>query len=358
MGLPEFTINWLKILYTDITSSCVINGNITKEFKIKRGVRQGCPLSMLIYVIFQEPLYQAIDKNTRIKPISILNQKSKELGYADDTTIIVNDDEGFLEAFKIISMFESASNSKININKTRIYGFGDWRWRVQWPIRGLKTEFDYFTALGVIFSTDYDKALHTTWKRIFEKIKKGLAAMTGRYMNIYQKAVLINAIIASKLWYTSHVYPLPTEYVKLINTEIFKYIWNSSVDPIKRNVLYMGKDKGGINLINVHVKSKCIFANTVLKMFLNPDDFGFTKYYITAKMNKILGLRNSQPNRVLPPPYYDYAIDIIKKCTSINGFPNINSKKIYFILTLSSPMFWPRRANDSYVILLITSTHH
>ena len=63
----------------------------------------------------------------------------------------------------------------------------------------MKTEFDYFNALGVIFSTDYDKALHTTWKKIYEKIKKGLAAMTGRYMNIFQKALLINATIASKI---------------------------------------------------------------------------------------------------------------------------------------------------------------
>ena len=230
-------------------------------------------------------------------------------------------------------MFESASNSKININKSRVYGFGRWNWRVQWPIRGMKTEFDYFNALGVIFSTDYDKALHTTWKKIYEKIKKGLAAMTGRYMNIFQKALLINATIASKIWYTSHVYPLPIEYVKQINKEVFKFIWNSPVDPIKRDVLYNSKDKGGINLLNIHVKSKCIFANTVLRSFLNSDDNCLSKYYLTAKMNKILGVRNIQPNRVLPP-YYEYALDVLKKCTNINGFPNINSKKIYHVLKL------------------------
>ena len=74
------------------------------------------------------------------------------------------------------------------------------------------------------------------------KIKKGLLAMTGRYLNVYQKAIIINSIIASKLWYTSHVYPLPMEFSKLINTEIFKFIWNSKVDPIKRDVITKSKD--------------------------------------------------------------------------------------------------------------------
>ena len=38
MGFPDFIIQWMMILYTDITSSCLINGHITREFNIKRGV--------------------------------------------------------------------------------------------------------------------------------------------------------------------------------------------------------------------------------------------------------------------------------------------------------------------------------
>ena len=167
------------ILYTEITSSCMVNGFIT-EFNIERGVRQGCPMSMITYVLFQEPLYRAIEKNSRIIPFGLPHQKTKEIGYADDTTICIKDDEGFLEAFKLINMFERASNSKINIKKTRIYGFGDWSWRTQWPIKDLKTELVYFNALGICFSTDYEEALRIQWTKIVGKIKKGLLAMTGR----------------------------------------------------------------------------------------------------------------------------------------------------------------------------------
>ena len=124
LGFPDFITKWLMILYTDITSSCMVNGFITKEFNIERGVRQGCPMSMITYVFFQEPLYRAIEKNIRIIPFGLPHQKIKEIGYADDTTICISNDEGFLEAFKVISMFESASNSKINIKKRESMGLG------------------------------------------------------------------------------------------------------------------------------------------------------------------------------------------------------------------------------------------
>ena len=220
---------------------------------------------MLIYVLFQEPLYKAIEKTIRISHFGLPRFGIKEIGYADDTTICISNDESCLEAFKIIFMFERASNSKININKTRIYGFGQWKWRSQWPIKGLKTEFEYFRALEFIFSTDYDKALNTTWRKIYEKVKTSLTIVKSRYLNLYQKAIIINSLIASKLWYTAHIYPLPVEFLKLIKTEIFNYIWNSKANPVKREILYRSKDKGGIGLLNIHSKSKSIFASTLLK---------------------------------------------------------------------------------------------
>ena len=79
LGFSSFIITWLMTLYKDITSSCLINGYISKEFKIKRGVRQGCPLSMMAYVIFQEPLYLAIEKCNRIRPLDLPCKSTKKI---------------------------------------------------------------------------------------------------------------------------------------------------------------------------------------------------------------------------------------------------------------------------------------
>ena len=42
-------ISCIKILYNDIKSSVKINGHLSPYFPITRGVRQGCPISMMFY---------------------------------------------------------------------------------------------------------------------------------------------------------------------------------------------------------------------------------------------------------------------------------------------------------------------
>ena len=69
LGFNQMFINWVKLLYTDIQSKVMINGILTETFSVRRGIRQGCPLSMLLYVIFQEALYMAFKNSDVIKCI-------------------------------------------------------------------------------------------------------------------------------------------------------------------------------------------------------------------------------------------------------------------------------------------------
>ena len=57
MGFPNYIVRWVLTIHQNIQSVCMVNGNMTMPFNIKRGIRQGCPMSMIFYVIFQEPLY-------------------------------------------------------------------------------------------------------------------------------------------------------------------------------------------------------------------------------------------------------------------------------------------------------------
>lgn len=82
--------------------------------------------------------------------------------------------------------------------------------------------------------------------------------MSNRYLNVYQRAIIINAVISSKLciWFTAHVYPLPLKYTIMINKEIYKFIWNHyNTNPIKIEILNRGKHEGGIGLLNIDYKA-------------------------------------------------------------------------------------------------------
>ncbi|PIK45408.1 pol-like protein [Apostichopus japonicus] len=80
-----------KILYTDIRSKVLVNGQLSDDVTIQRGVRQGCPLSPALYVLFIEPLAQYILQCNNIRGFHIPGSGGrviKLLQYADDARVL------------------------------------------------------------------------------------------------------------------------------------------------------------------------------------------------------------------------------------------------------------------------------
>ena len=97
---------WVRILYADI-SSCVINdGFASPFFKLNRGVRQGCPLSGLLFVLGIELLNLAILANHNIKEIKVGIEEVKITLYADDTTLFLRDLTFFHSLLQLLELFK------------------------------------------------------------------------------------------------------------------------------------------------------------------------------------------------------------------------------------------------------------
>ena len=75
----DYFISWIKTFVRDITSQFKVNGFLTDEILITRGVRQGDPLSALLYIIVAEVLGNLIRTNKDTKGITIKEIEQKIL---------------------------------------------------------------------------------------------------------------------------------------------------------------------------------------------------------------------------------------------------------------------------------------
>ena len=82
---------------------------MSQVFLVKRGLRQGCPLSMILYIIFAEIILENIRQNNGIKAIVIGEKKVKISAFADDITV------AHLETQ--LMHFEKATDIKYNNTK-------------------------------------------------------------------------------------------------------------------------------------------------------------------------------------------------------------------------------------------------
>ena len=169
-----------------------------------------------------------------------------------------------------------------------------------------------------------------TWNNIQQKISKRITIIKNRNFTLFQKACIVNSLIASKIWYTAHVYPYSLEISKIINKDVYKFIWNSNSEFLSRETLCNSKDNGGIGLINIFLKAKSIFTATTLKFLLNSEENSLARYYMFNKVDKFLKFRNP-PNEIsnVNTTYYEYAVENFRKICKAPKFPNMNSKDIY-----------------------------
>ena len=112
-------------------------------------------------------------------------------------------------------------------------GFGAWENRENWPIPDLKTENKEIKILGIIFCRDINLAIDLTWSKIICNIRIITRMLSSRYLTLYQRAVVINSILLSKVWYNAHTYPLIKKYSDKILKEVFEYLWHSRLNLIR-----------------------------------------------------------------------------------------------------------------------------
>ena len=155
-------IHMIKVAYTNIQSKNKINGLISDLITLMRGVRQGCPVSILLYIIAAEVLANFIDTNKRIKGIHIAN-------FVDNTIIFLQDITCLDRIQKILKLYEDAFNSKIKFSKTQALSAGAYKNRIDGPGQMEWSQF-FIKKLGVNFG--YAILDNSNWNKISEGIIK------------------------------------------------------------------------------------------------------------------------------------------------------------------------------------------
>jgi len=142
--------NWEKIFYNNVTSCVLNNGHASEFFALERGVRQGCPLSGLLFVIGIEVLTNAIRNKNTINGLKVGEKEIKVSLYADDTAVFVRDQDSIPELLVLLNNFKNLSGLEINATKTEGMWLGSWKNNLETPFCFCWPR-DPIKALGIFF---------------------------------------------------------------------------------------------------------------------------------------------------------------------------------------------------------------
>ena len=95
-----------------------MNGGFTTgSFDIKRGVRQGDPLSPYLFILAIEILATVARNDEVIIGVNIGGIEVKQVLYADDMTIFVRNKESVERVKEIYTLFKKISGLRVNPEK-------------------------------------------------------------------------------------------------------------------------------------------------------------------------------------------------------------------------------------------------
>ena len=120
---PSF-IQWIRTLYSNI-SSCNINNGFTSDyFEVGRGVRQGDPLSPILFILGLEILACSIRENENIQGFQIGNSEVKLTLFADDMTCFLRNGSSYDCLRVCLTKFSECSGLKVKEEKTDFFSLG------------------------------------------------------------------------------------------------------------------------------------------------------------------------------------------------------------------------------------------
>ena len=150
-------INLVKLFYNDAQSCVSNNGHLSDFFKIRRGVRQGCPLSSYLFIICIELLSNAVRKNKDINGIRVAGKKYKTSLFADDAAFIMNGTSKYFETLiNIMENFSYVSGLRLNTSKCQVLKIGTLRNTVVHHLNKRKFSWssEKASCLGMILHTN------------------------------------------------------------------------------------------------------------------------------------------------------------------------------------------------------------
>ena len=263
-GFKDTFIQWIQLLYSGAKSIVKVNGFLSDPFHTQRGVRQGDPLSPLLYIFIAEVFAISVRADPKIKGIPVASISHKISQYADDTSLTVVGNESIERLAYHLDLYERASGAKVNREKCEGLWLGSNQNRTDKPL-GFKWQSDKIKALGIHIGNM--ELSHAIWDEKIDKVVRTLNLGKMRDLSFKGKRTVINILAAACLWYHAFVYHIPQWAIKKLKEALWTFLWGNKKDPVRRDIAVLPFDMGGLRIVDLEKKSQAIKMSWIAKLF-------------------------------------------------------------------------------------------
>ena len=215
-------ISWIKLLYHNPMVTILHNGHQTRPVYPNRGVKQGCPLSALLFVL-------------TIEPLGSLLRSQPELGihiptfaafyaalFADDVLLFSQNYTSVLQQLNLVQIYCNGSGARLNRAKCKTLFLNDSKPIPEHPDLVMMPTQTHTKYLGLLFGHNLDDTVQL--QLLDHRLHQAILLWGFRGRTLMGRVLLVKSVVLSILWHFSFVLQIPPNLVRRWQTMIRKYI--------------------------------------------------------------------------------------------------------------------------------------
>lgn len=231
--LPDLLIAWIKECITTTSFSIAFNGELLGFFPGKKGLRQGDPISSLLFVLAMDVLSKKLDKGAvdrvfRIHPMCEAPLIT-HLSFADDVLNFFDGSESSLMGIlEILDQFKIASGLRLNKDKTALFLDGGNYQDTQSLAETVGLQSGSFPVkyLGVPLTSK--KLRKQDYQPLLDRISKRFESWTVKHLSFAGCLQLIKSVIYSTITFWASIFLLPNQCLDEIEQMCGGFLWRGA----------------------------------------------------------------------------------------------------------------------------------
>ncbi|CAI5476715.1 unnamed protein product [Closterium sp. Yama58-4] len=267
MGFPDRFVKWMEGLHAGTQTRLLVNGWLGEGVEVVSGVRQGCPLAPYLFLCAVEPLAQMVLKKKM--GISKANERLAYIGYADDTTLVLEGKKQLLKAEQVLAKFELTSGLATNWEKSVVLPLGNNLGRTTGRTHSFRwAKQDEAEKLLGVWITPSGSCL-PTWERTSEDILGKVKKWEQKYLPTTARTAVVNNYRMPKAAFQAQVYPPPAKQWGTISKTFENFVSGNkaTADRVFRlwskELLYTPRKLGGVGVHDPEMILACLTARRV-----------------------------------------------------------------------------------------------